>query len=101
MEILKSPLALLGLLGQALFFSRWIIQWLASEKRGESHVPIAFWWVSLSGGMLLLVYAFLRHDPVFIIGQTVGVANYSRNIVLILRKKESSSDADQQIPVLN
>ena len=81
--VLKNPWAAFGFLGQTLFFSRWIVQWIASERKKESHVPLAFWYISLSGGLVLLIYAIQRHDPVFILGQMIGIANYSRNIVLI------------------
>ena len=86
--LLMNPWAVVGFLGQALFFSRWIIQWAASEKRKQSYVPLSFWFMSLSGGILVLIYAIQRHDPVFILGQLVGVANYTRNIILI-RKHHS------------
>ncbi len=84
-EVMLNPWATLGFLGQALFFSRWIVQWIASEKRKLSHVPLSFWFISLTGGLMVLVYAIQRHDPVFIIGQLIGIGNYSRNIVLIHR----------------
>lgn len=71
-----------GLLGQAFFFSRFLVQWLASEKAGESVFPMAFWYLSLSGGMLLLIYAIYRQDPVFILGQSTGAFIYLRNIHL-------------------
>lgn len=71
-----------GLLGQAFFFSRFLVQWLASEKAGESVFPMAFWYLSLSGGMLLLIYAIYRQDPVFILGQSTGTFIYLRNIHL-------------------
>ncbi|MDJ0838421.1 MAG: lipid-A-disaccharide synthase N-terminal domain-containing protein [Acidobacteriota bacterium] len=87
--ILESPWALLGFAGQALFFSRWVVQWIASEKRKESHVPLAFWYISLAGGVLIMIYAVHRHDPVFMMGQTIGIANYGRNIMLIHRKAAS------------
>ena len=82
-QMVSSPLAILGFSGQALFFSRWIVQWIASEKKKQSHVPILFWWISLIGGLMLLVYALARRDPVFVLGQAVGILNYGRNIVLI------------------
>jgi lipid-A-disaccharide synthase-like uncharacterized protein len=71
-----------GLLGQAFFFSRFLVQWLASEKAGRSVFPMAFWYLSLSGGFLLLLYAIYRRDPVFIIGQSTGTFIYLRNIHL-------------------
>lgn len=72
----------IGFLGQAFFFSRFLLQWLASERAGESVFPMAFWYLSLSGGSLLLVYAIWRGDPVFIIGQATGAFIYLRNIRL-------------------
>jgi lipid-A-disaccharide synthase-like uncharacterized protein len=72
----------IGLLGQAFFFSRFLVQWLASEKAGRSIFPMAFWYLSLSGGFLLLLYAIYRKDPVFILGQSTGTFIYLRNIWL-------------------
>jgi lipid-A-disaccharide synthase-like uncharacterized protein len=74
-----------GFAGQAMFFSRFLVQWLASEKAGQSVFPMAFWYLSLAGGILLLIYAIYRRDPVFIIGQTTGSFIYLRNISLRLR----------------
>ena len=71
-----------GLIGQALFFSRFLVQWLASEKAGASVFPMAFWYFSVSGGFLLLLYAIFRRDPVFILGQATGSFIYLRNIHL-------------------
>lgn len=85
-EAMQNPWVVLGFLGQALFFSRWIVQWWASEKRKESYVPLSFWYLSLLGASLIMVYAFQKADPVFIVGQLVGILNYSRNIVLIHQK---------------
>jgi lipid-A-disaccharide synthase-like uncharacterized protein len=78
-----------GFLAQGLFFSRFLVQWLASEKAGRSVFPMAFWYLSLSGGVLLLAYAIWRQDPVFIIGQTTGAFIYLRNIRL--RKREETT----------
>ena len=86
-EALVNPWVMLGFLGQALFFSRWIIQWWASEKRKESYVPLAFWYVSLAGALMVMGYAFQQADPVFMLGQLVGILNYSRNIWLIHQGK--------------
>jgi lipid-A-disaccharide synthase-like uncharacterized protein len=77
----------IGLLGQAMFSGRFLVQWLASERRKESVVPELFWWCSVAGGALLLFYAIHRRDPVFILGQATGLIVYSRNLVLIYRKK--------------
>ncbi len=78
---------LIGFLGQALFASRFIIQWIHSEKIGESAIPIIFWYLSIFGGLGLLVYAISRKDPVIITGQTFGILIYIRNLILIYRKK--------------
>lgn len=74
-----------GFLGQALFFGRWLVQWLASERSASSQVPISFWYLSLIGGLITLAYAIYRMDPVFIAGQSVGAVVYVRNLMLIYR----------------
>lgn len=76
----------IGLAGQACFFSRFLVQWIASERRGRSVVPRAFWYLSISGGLILLSYALWRQDPVFILGQSVGLFVYLRNLVLLKRE---------------
>ncbi len=80
-----TPLALFGFLGQAAFTSRFIIQWLASEKAKHSVVPLAFWWLSLIGGAILFTYALIRKDPVISLGQGFGLLIYIRNLVLSYR----------------
>jgi lipid-A-disaccharide synthase-like uncharacterized protein len=75
-----------GFAAQGLFSARFIVQWLASERAGRSVVPMAFWYLSLLGSTLLLLYAIHRRDPVFILGQGSGVFIYLRNIHL--RQKE-------------
>lgn len=72
-----------GLGGQLLFTARFLVQWIASERVGRSVVPLAFWYLSIGGGMILLAYAIYRRDPVFILGQSMGVFIYLRNLVLI------------------
>ncbi|MDS9470167.1 lipid-A-disaccharide synthase N-terminal domain-containing protein [Paracoccus sp. MBLB3053] len=73
----------IGLLGQMLFSARFLIQWITSERQGRSVIPLAFWWLSLAGGVTLLSYALARHDPVFIMGQASGLIVYLRNLRLI------------------
>jgi lipid-A-disaccharide synthase-like uncharacterized protein len=73
----------IGFLGQGIFFMRWVLQWLASERSAESRVPIGFWYMSLIGGLITLTYALHRKDPVFIAGQSVGTLVYLRNLMLI------------------
>ena len=78
---------LVGFFGQALFASRFIIQWFKSELVGRSVIPITFWWCSLSGGIVLGAYAVYKMDPVFITGQATGIVVYSRNLYLIFRER--------------
>ncbi len=78
---------IVGFLGQAMFFGRFLVQWLVSEKHGKSVVPDAFWYLSLSGGFILTVYVVHRQDPVLILGQGVGLLVYVRNIMLLWREK--------------
>ena len=75
----------LGMLGQAVFFSRFLVQWIASERAGRSYIPRIFWWLSLAGSMLLLFYAVHRKDMVFVLGQAFGWVVYARNLVLLQR----------------
>jgi lipid-A-disaccharide synthase-like uncharacterized protein len=74
-----------GFAGQAMFSGRFLVQWISSEKRRKSVVPVLFWWLSLAGGLLLLSYAVLRRDPVIILGQAAGLVVYCRNLILIRR----------------
>ena len=80
---------IIGFIGQALFGARFIIQWVVSEKKEESTIPLAFWYCSIGGAMILLAYAIHKQDPVFIVGQSLGTIIYIRNLVLIDRKKKA------------
>jgi lipid-A-disaccharide synthase-like uncharacterized protein len=73
---------LLGFAGQLLFGSRFVVQWLASERLGRVVIPRVFWYLSMGGGVLLLVYAIHKRDPVFAIGQLFGALIYGRNLML-------------------
>jgi lipid-A-disaccharide synthase-like uncharacterized protein len=81
-----DPWVLFGFGAQALFLMRFVIQWIASERRKRSHVPISFWYFSLAGGITLFVYAARRLDPVFMLGQGLGCFIYIRNLILIHRR---------------
>lgn len=72
-----------GLLGQLLFTARFIVQWIASERAGKSVMPVAFWYLSISGGLIVLAYGIHKLDLVIILGQLPGVVVYSRNLWLI------------------
>ena len=77
----------IGFLGQGVFASRFLIQWIYSERKGESYIPIIFWYLSIFGGLGLLVYAIFRKDPVIILGQSFGIFIYLRNLYLIYKRK--------------
>ena len=70
----------IGFFGQGLFFMRWVVQWISSEKKKKSEIPILFWYFSLIGGLITLIYAIYRVDPVFILAQSFGLIVYLRNI---------------------
>jgi lipid-A-disaccharide synthase-like uncharacterized protein len=84
---------LFGFAAQAIFAARFLVQWLASEKRGRSYVPVAFWYLSLVGAVMLFAYAaFWKHDLVVAVGQTTGGVIYVRNLMLLRREKEREKD---------
>ena len=72
-----------GLMGQLMFTGRFIVQWIASERAGKSVMPVAFWYFSIIGGLIVLAYGFYKFDPVIILGQLPGCLIYSRNLWLI------------------
>jgi lipid-A-disaccharide synthase-like uncharacterized protein len=84
---------LLGFAAQGLFTMRFVVQWLASERVGKSVIPLAFWWFSIGGGLLLFFYALYRRDPVFILGQGFGVFVYLRNLQFVLRERKQGVPA--------
>ena len=88
----------IGFLGQGLFFGRWVVQWIASEKKAESQVPISFWYMSLIGGLITLAYAIYREDPVFIAGQSIGSIVYIRNLMLISRASQANPPVSPTSP---
>ena len=78
-----------GTLGQMIFFSRWVIQWLSSEKKQSSVIPVAFWWCSFLGGIITLIYAVHIRSFPFVLAQGIGIIVYSRNLFLIYRKQQT------------
>lgn len=74
-------------MGQLLFSARFVVQWLKSEKEKKSVIPTAFWYFSISGGIVLLTYALHKQDPVFILGQSLGLFIYLRNVQLIRKER--------------
>ena len=95
-ELMEKGLLVLGFAAQGLFFARFLVQWIASERAGRSVVPLTFWLFSVAGGGLLLLYAVFRKDPVFIAGQAGGLVIYLRNLFLI-HKERAQEKANRAI----
>jgi lipid-A-disaccharide synthase-like uncharacterized protein len=81
---------IVGFAAQAMFSMRFILQWIASERAGRSVFPIAFWWFSIAGGVLLLSYALYRKDAVFILGQSLGLFVYLRNLYFVMYERRTA-----------
>jgi lipid-A-disaccharide synthase-like uncharacterized protein len=96
MGTLETSWLALGLIGQAVFSARFLLQWIYSERKGQSVMPIAFWYMSIAGGAMLLCYAIYKHDPVFIAGQSCGVFIYARNLQLRLRELAATPEEGAQ-----
>lgn len=84
---------LLGYVAQIMFTMRFVVQWIASERAGKMVMPIAFWFFSIAGGVLLLGYALYIRDPVFILGQSFGLFVYLRNLYFELRDLRRAASA--------
>lgn len=87
LSVLSKPMVVFGFAGQALFFSRFLVQWITSEREGKSTVPPVFWLLSFGGGCMMLVYAIWRRDLIFTVGQATGLLVYARNLMLIWRHR--------------
>jgi len=83
----------LGLIGQLIFASRFVIQWIASERKGKSIIPVPFWYLSLGGSAILLIYSIHIADPVFILANSLNSLIYVRNLMLIGKEKQASREA--------
>lgn len=84
----------IGLAGQTMFMMRFIVQWIYSERHGQSLIPVSFWYLSLGGGLIVLAYGVHRVDPVIILGQLPGTLVYSRNLMLIYRQRKHALQAE-------
>lgn len=91
MPIAETALVVFGFAGQVLFFMRFILQWLFTERYKKSAVPISFWYFSIVGSFMLLTYSVLIKDPIFILGQSTGAIIYLRNISLIYKERGTRS----------
>ena len=86
---LSDHWVIFGFFAQFLFFLRFLVQWLHSEKAKKITVPLGFWYLSITGGLLIFIYAAHRQDPVFMLGQGLAVLIYSRNLVLAIRERKN------------
>ena len=92
----ETVLLVVGFVAQAMFSARFLVQWVVSEKKRESVIPLAFWYLSLAGGIMLFCYAVMRKDPVIMLGQGTGIFIYTRNLYLIYRKRRADAAAPPQ-----
>jgi lipid-A-disaccharide synthase-like uncharacterized protein len=83
----------LGLVGQLLFAMRFVVQWLASEREQRSVIPVAFWFFSIGGGLITLIYGLYKREPVIILGQAFSIFLYLRNLVFIARERRAARSA--------
>ncbi len=91
---IETWLVIFGFIAQSMFFMRFAVQWIVSERARKSVVPEMFWYFSIAGGLLMFIYAVLREDPVIMLGQSTGIVIYSRNIYFIWREKRRFRGAD-------
>jgi len=93
----EKALLILGFAGQILFFMRFFVQWVSSEKHKKSVIPVSFWYFSIGGSSLLLTYAIIRRDPVFIVGQAAGFLIYFRNLYFIRQEKKGANQEGENV----
>jgi lipid-A-disaccharide synthase-like uncharacterized protein len=82
-----------GIAAQLLFTARFVVQWIVSERLGKSVVPLAFWFLSMGGGVMLLIYGLVRREPIIILGQGLAVLIYMRNLMLIFKNRADKSES--------
>jgi lipid-A-disaccharide synthase-like uncharacterized protein len=78
-----------GILAQLFFTARFLVQWISSERAGKSVIPMAFWFFSMGGGLMTLVYGVVKREPIIIIGQALSIVIYVRNIMLIVKERSA------------
>ena len=86
---------ILGFVAQAFFTMRFVVQWIASERARKSVIPVAFWFFSIGGGLLTLIYGIVKREPIIIIGQALSTIIYVRNIMLIVKNHRASEPLDR------
>lgn len=87
-----------GLAAQLMFTGRFLVQWIASERAGRSVVPLAFWYFSIGGGMMTLIYGLVKREPIIIVGQLFANLVYIRNVVLVKRGRKAGGELPARDP---
>lgn len=88
----------LGLLGQLTFGSRFVYQWFVSERTGRSVMPVGFWWLSMIGSVLIMIYAFHKASLAFILPTFTGMPVYIRNLMLIRKEQKKAAAKPKENP---
>jgi lipid-A-disaccharide synthase-like uncharacterized protein len=96
---LSDPWLWFGLCGNVAFFSRFLVQWIASERAGDSVIPMAFWHLSIVGSLVMLVYAIHKRDPVFMLAYLPNAFVYVRNLMLIKKNGKNETAPDRIGPL--
>ncbi len=91
LDKVRDPWFVIGMVGQLVFAGRFVVQWIASEREKRVVIPVAFWWLSITGGLVTLAYAVKRQDPVFMIAQAGGLVMYFRNLVIHSRSVKGAA----------
>jgi len=94
----RDPLVMFGTLGQLVFTARFIVQWIASERKRKSVIPISFWFLSIGGSLMVLTYGIITKEPVIILGQAAGSIIYVRNLILLAKEKKQAQMVDNGTP---
>jgi lipid-A-disaccharide synthase-like uncharacterized protein len=84
-----------GLVAQLFFTARFLVQWISSERAGKSVIPMAFWFFSMGGGIMTLIYGIVKREPIIILGQALATIIYIRNIMLIVKNHKQSQTLDE------
>lgn len=92
-----DALLLVGVVGQLLFTMRFLVQWVASERAGRSVVPVAFWFFSIGGGTVTLIYGLYRKEPIIIMGQALSIIIYARNLMLINKQRRAAAAREREL----
>jgi len=94
----REPWVMFGTLGQLIFTARFVVQWIASERKRKSVIPLAFWFLSIGGSLMVLIYGIKTKEPIIILGQAGGSFIYIRNLILLAKEKKQAQMIDNGTP---